>query len=49
MNIADASGVTRSSRVFVVADPKRTEDVVIEKSTQEKTLVMQTGQPISVN
>lgn len=49
VNIVYVSGVTRSGRVFTAAAPNRTEDVVIEKSTQAKTLVMQTGQSSSVN
>ena len=49
MNIADVSGVTQSGRVFVAAAPKRTEDVVIEKSSQDKTLVVRADQSSSVN
>ncbi|KAI5419133.1 hypothetical protein KIW84_043359 [Lathyrus oleraceus] len=49
MNIADVSGVTRSGRIFVVVVPTRTEDVVIEKSSQEKTPVIQVGQSSIVN
>ncbi|XP_050915322.1 uncharacterized protein LOC127130337 [Lathyrus oleraceus] len=41
MNIADVSGVTRSGWIFVDVSPKRNEDVVIEKSTQEKTPIIQ--------
>ena len=48
-NIADVSGVTQSGRIFVVAAPKRTEDVVIEKSTSEKNPVIQAGQSSIVN
>ncbi|XP_050909901.1 uncharacterized protein LOC127123744 [Lathyrus oleraceus] len=49
VNIFEVSGVTRSGQVFVVAAPKMTEDVVIEKSTQEKALIIQLGQSNSVN
>lgn len=49
VNIANVSGVTQSGRIFVVAAPKRTEDVVIEKSSQEKTLVIHAGQSSIVN
>ncbi|XP_050916698.1 uncharacterized protein LOC127131850 [Lathyrus oleraceus] len=41
--------VTLNGRVFAAAAPKRTEDVMIEKLTQEKTPITQTGQSSSVN
>lgn len=44
MNIVNVSSMTRSGRVFVDVAPKRTEDVVVEKPTQERTHVMQVGQ-----
>lgn len=44
VNIVDVSGVTRSGRVFATVTPKRTEDVVIEKSSSEKIIVVQTDQ-----
>lgn len=40
VNIADVSGVTRSGPVFSAAAPRRNEDMVIEKPTQDKTLVL---------
>lgn len=43
-NIADVSGLTQSGRVFVIAAPRKTKDVVIEKLTQEKTPVVQACQ-----
>ncbi|XP_050889265.1 uncharacterized protein LOC127094480 [Lathyrus oleraceus] len=49
VNIANVTGVTRSGRVFVVAAPKRTENVVIEKSSSEKTPVLQAGQSSIMN
>ncbi|XP_050919124.1 uncharacterized protein LOC127136630 [Lathyrus oleraceus] len=49
VNITDVSGVTRSGRVFAAATPKRTNDVVIEKPTQEKTPVMKIDQSNIVN
>lgn len=49
VNISDVSGMTRSGRVFAVAAPKRIEDVVIGKPTQDKTHVMQSGQSNSVD
>ena len=39
-NIADVSCVTRSGQIFANVAPKRTEDVLIEKSTLEKTHVV---------
>lgn len=42
VNISDVSGVTQSGRVFAIAAPRRTKDVVIEKPTQAETSVMQT-------
>lgn len=49
VNIADVSGVTQNGRIFSIVAPKRTEDVVIEKSTQEKTPIMQGSQSSNVN
>ncbi|XP_050893358.1 uncharacterized protein LOC127099641 [Lathyrus oleraceus] len=49
VNIVDVRGVTRSGRVFSVAAPKRTEDVVVGKPTQEKTPIMQSGQSSSMD
>ncbi|XP_050919754.1 uncharacterized protein LOC127137324 [Lathyrus oleraceus] len=42
-------GVTRSGRVFTVAAPKRTVDVVIEKSSQERFMFVQVGQSSIAN
>ncbi|XP_050920028.1 uncharacterized protein LOC127137625 [Lathyrus oleraceus] len=44
VNNADVSGVTQNGRVFTAANPIGSENVVIEKSTQEKTSVIQVGQ-----
>ncbi|XP_050890471.1 uncharacterized protein LOC127095887 [Lathyrus oleraceus] len=49
VNIVDVSGVTQSGRIFVVVSHKRTEDVVIEKSSLEKTPVVQVGQSSVMN
>lgn len=49
VNIVDVSGVTRNGRVFAVAASKRTEDMVIEKSNTEKTLVVQARKSSIVN
>lgn len=49
VNITDVTGVTQSGPVFAVAIPKRIEDVMVGKPTLEKTLVMQSGQPSSVD
>ncbi|XP_050877328.1 uncharacterized protein LOC127081085 [Lathyrus oleraceus] len=49
VNITDASGVARSGRIFATATPKRTEDVVIEKSILEKSFVVQADQASIVN
>lgn len=46
MNIVDVSGVTLSGRVFATAPSKRTQDVMIERSNSEKSLVIQAGQSI---
>ena len=49
VNIVDVSGVTQSDRIFVDATPKRTKDVLIEKSTSEKTPAIQAIQSNSAN
>lgn len=49
VNIAYVSGVTQSGWVFAIGAPKRIKDVVIEKPTQEKTLVIQSSQSSIVN
>lgn len=40
MNISDVSGVTRGGRVFAVASPKRTEDVVMRNQVKRKILLI---------
>lgn len=40
VNIVDVSCVTRSGQIFAAAAPKRTEDMVIEKSSLEETTVV---------
>ncbi|XP_050877776.1 uncharacterized protein LOC127081573 [Lathyrus oleraceus] len=49
VNITDVSGVTRSGQIFVVVAPNRIEDVVIEKSSSERTPVIQAVQSSIVN
>lgn len=49
VSIVDVCGVTRSGRMFVVAAPKRTEDVMVEKSTSEKNPVIQADQSSILN
>lgn len=46
VNIVDVSGMARSGLIFVVAAPKRTNDVVIEKSSSEKIPVVQVANPV---